>query len=81
MKVLFFARARELAEVDAIDLDLPESSVGELRRALAERLPRLASFLPVCAIAVNDDFVDDGALVPADATVAVLPPVSGGSGL
>lgn len=77
MKVLFFARARDLAGIDSVDVP-PVPTVVELRRVLAERFPRLASLLPHCAIAANDDFVEDTTALTIDAEVAVLPPVSGG---
>lgn len=79
MKVLFFARARDLAGADAVEIDLPSgTTVTDLRRVLAERYPRLSGLLPHCAVAVNDDFVADTAPLPAGAEVALLPPVSGG---
>ena len=79
MKVLFFARTRDLAGAAAIDVEMPDAStVGDLRRRLAADYPRLAGLLPDCAIAVDEEFVDDDREVENVAEVAVLPPVSGG---
>jgi molybdopterin converting factor subunit 1 len=81
VRVLLFARAKDLAGASAVELDLPAgATVRDLRRALAEARPALTSLLERSAIAVNDEFAGDDQDVPPDATVALLPPVSGGSG-
>jgi molybdopterin converting factor subunit 1 len=79
MRVLFFARARDLAGAATITIEMPPgSTVGDLRRRLATDHPRLARLLPDCAIAVDEEFVGDDRGLSPDAEVAVLPPVSGG---
>jgi molybdopterin converting factor subunit 1 len=79
VRVRLFARARDLAGTDLMELTLPEgATAGQLRRALAERAPALAGLLGRSALAVNDEFADDALPLPAGAEVAVLPPVSGG---
>jgi molybdopterin converting factor subunit 1 len=78
--VRLFARAKDLAGVESVRLELPAgATVAELRRRLADEVPALAGLLGRCAIAVNNEFAEDGILLPAGAEVAVLPPVSGGS--
>jgi len=77
--VYFFARARELAGVAEGRLALPPcSSVADLRKALATRFPALAPLLDRCAVAVDEAYADDAQRLSAGATVAVIPPVSGG---
>jgi molybdopterin converting factor subunit 1 len=79
LSVRLFARARDLAGTDSINLDLPAiATVANLRRQLGATCPALAGMLPHCAIAVNDEFAEDTMIVPTAAEVAVLPPVSGG---
>lgn len=79
MKVLLFARARDLAGTDAVDVDLPAgATVAELRRRLAERYPKLAGLVERSAFAVDNEFARDDAPLRPDAEVALLPPVSGG---
>ena len=79
VRVRLFARARDLAGREALDLELPAgATVAALRRELAAACPRLEAILPRCALAVNDEFADDRTPLPARAEVALLPPVSGG---
>jgi molybdopterin synthase catalytic subunit len=83
LTVLYFAVAREAAGVDreVVELGAPPASVGALRQVLLARHPGLARVLPRCRIAVDQAFARDGDPVPAGAEIAVIPPVSGGSGL
>jgi molybdopterin converting factor subunit 1 len=78
--VLFFAVAREAAGQDSESLATWPATVGELRAALQARHPALARVLPRCRLAVNQEFARDADPVPDGAEVAVIPPVSGGSG-
>lgn len=79
LEVKLFARARDLAGKDALVVELNEGArIADLRLALAAKCPALASLLTRSALAVNDEFADDEQLAPADAEVALLPPVSGG---
>jgi len=79
MRVLLFARARDLAQADSIDVAIPAgSTVGDLRRRLSEQYPRLAGLVDRCAIAVNNEYAEDAAPLPTNAEVALVPPVSGG---
>ena len=79
MKVLLFARARELIGADAIDIDIEAAAtVGELRRTLMRRYPALAGLLEKSAFALDDEFAGDDTTIQPNAEVALLPPVSGG---
>jgi molybdopterin converting factor subunit 1 len=78
-RVRLFARARDLAGADAVEVAVPAgATVGDLRRLLAAARPELAALLCRSALAVNDEFADDGLTLPHGAEVALLPPVSGG---
>jgi molybdopterin converting factor small subunit len=64
-----------------IDVDLPEGAkVADLRAQIGTRYPALRVLLERSALAVNDEFVADTSTIPREAEIAVLPPVSGGSG-
>jgi len=79
MKIRLFARARDLAGADAIEVSMPAgATVRDLRRRIAEECPALAGLLQRSALAVDDEFAEDGQLVSPGAEVALLPPVSGG---
>jgi molybdopterin converting factor small subunit len=54
------------------------ATVGELRQVLAERRPELAHLLPHVLFAVNFEYAGDENAVPAAASIACIPPVSGG---
>ncbi|HVX11866.1 MAG TPA: MoaD/ThiS family protein [Pirellulales bacterium] len=77
--VQMFARAKELAGGERVDLSLPDgATVRDVRRALAEAVPPLAALLPFCMFAVDMEYADDDATIPVGAAVACIPPVSGG---
>jgi molybdopterin synthase catalytic subunit len=79
LRILFFAKARELAEVSEAVIAFPEGkSVKELRDLLIQNYPKLSGFLDLCAVAIDDEFSSDAQRIQKEATVAILPPVSGG---
>jgi MoaE-MoaD fusion protein len=79
--VLYFAAARERAGTSREALEVePGLTARGLLELLAGRHPSLA---PLCAhlrVAVNQEFCAPEDLVPEGAEVALIPPVSGGSG-
>lgn len=77
--VQLFARARELAGVCSIRIELPqEASVADLRKQLASEHPELASLLERSALAVDNEFASEDLRLTSRASVALIPPVSGG---
>jgi len=81
IRVRLFARARDIAGSDSVTLHLSAgATVGDLRKQLGRERPALAGLLERSAVAVNDEFADDSLTVPVGAEVALLPPVSGGTG-
>ena len=80
LTVLYFAAAREAAGTDREEIAGPPANVGALRQLLVARHPRLERLLPRCRIAVDEEFAEDEDPVPEAAELAVIPPVSGGSG-
>jgi molybdopterin synthase catalytic subunit len=81
VRVLYFAAAREAAGTAREELAEAPATVAALRATLAARHPALARLLPRCRIAVDEEFVAEGAAVPDGAEVAVVPPVAGGAPL
>jgi molybdopterin converting factor subunit 1 len=79
VKVLLFAAARDLADTDAAQVELPAgATVADVRTALVRDHPALTSLLAKSAVAVNQDFAEDSQVVAEGDEVAVIPPVSGG---
>lgn len=79
LRVHLFARARDLAGAETLQVELADgATVADLRRHLVEVCPALTPLLPRCALAVDNEFADDGWPLSPTAEVAVLPPVSGG---
>lgn len=77
--VRLFAVARERVGRSEIAVELPEeATVADLRSALAEQFPPLAPIAARVMIAVDSEYADDAAAVPPGASLAVIPPVSGG---
>jgi molybdopterin converting factor subunit 1 len=80
VRVLLFARIRDFAGVDSVELRLaPGMTVAGIRQSLAARFPEMADMFSRCAIAINAEYADDDAPIPLNAELAVIPPVSGGS--
>ncbi len=82
VEVVLFAVAAERAGRRRLSLRVePAASsvlAADVRRALLSEVPALAAILPSCALAFDDAYAGDEAVVPPGATVAVIPPVSGG---
>jgi molybdopterin converting factor subunit 1 len=79
VSVLLFAQARQLAGTG--ELPLPVSAgttVGDVRKTLAERFPALKELAPRLLAAVNASYAQESTPVKANDTVAFFPPVSGG---
>jgi molybdopterin converting factor subunit 1 len=77
--VRLFAVARQLAGRESLTLDLPDgATLSDVRQRLAAEVPQLAGVLGQVRFAIGTEYADDQAVVPADAEVACIPPVSGG---
>jgi MoaE-MoaD fusion protein len=78
--VRLFARYREAAGRDRIEIDLPEGGTVEAAwGAVVRHLPELTRYRPFTLFAVGHDYVTpDHRLAPGD-ELCLFPPVSGGS--
>jgi MoaE-MoaD fusion protein len=81
VQVRLFARYREAAGRDRVEVDLPEGGTVEAAwEAVTSRFPALSAYRPFTLFAVDQDYVPaDRALRPGD-ELCLFPPVSGGSG-
>jgi len=81
VRVLFFGMLKDLAGKSSDLLDLPEpASVADVLAHYQARLPRFNDSLPSLAVAVNQQYAAAETKLKPDDEVALLPPVSGGSG-
>ena len=79
VEVLLFAAARQAAGCEKLVVELAGgANVGELRRAILAACPALSGLLPSSLIAINHEYARDDLVVPLDAELALIPPVSGG---
>ena len=80
VRVHLFARYREAAGQEQVDLELPEGGTVETAwSAVVHRHPQLAPYRPFTLFAVGHDYVEpDHRLKPGD-ELCLFPPVSGGS--
>jgi molybdenum cofactor cytidylyltransferase len=79
-QVRLFAAAREICGRSQLDVALPaDSTVADLKQALARCEPRLAPILDTALIAINEVYASDRDLVPPEGAIALIPPVSGGA--
>jgi molybdopterin converting factor subunit 1 len=81
MKIIvkLFAVAKEIARADTIALELPEhATVADVRRSVAEQLPKLEPLLASMMVTVGEDYASDATVVSEGADIALIPPVSGG---
>jgi molybdopterin synthase catalytic subunit/molybdopterin converting factor small subunit len=80
--VRLFARYREAAGRERIEVELPEGGTVEgAWAAVVDRLPELARYRPFTLFAVDQDYVPADHRLAAGDELCLFPPVSGGGGL
>lgn len=79
VKILFFATIRDRAGVKSLELDIPTGlTIQGLKDKLASDYPNLKESMHSVLITINREYAFDEAAVPANAEIALFPPVSGG---
>lgn len=80
VSVLYFAALRDLARAheEQVTLASGPMDVASLLAFLQQRHPELAGRLQSVRVAVNEEFVELGAVLNGGEVVALIPPVSGG---
>jgi molybdopterin synthase catalytic subunit len=83
VSVKLFAVLRERAGRDRIEIEIAgdSASLTELRAEIARCVPAIEPLLSRVRVAVNEEFASERDRVRAGDDVALIPPVSGGSGL
>ncbi len=80
ISVLLFATLKDVAGKPHLTLALPgeQTTVADVRRALAEQIPAITAHLDSAIAAVNEEYAFPSDLVKGGDNVAFFPPVSGG---
>ena len=79
--IRYFAAVRERTGVESETLEADEhATVADVWQAITDRHPELAGLKQHLRFAVNHEFADDDQPVGDGDEVALIPPVSGGSG-
>ncbi len=80
VQVRLFARYREEAGRDRVELDLPEGGTVEAAwEAVSQQFPRLSAYRPYTLFALGNDYVHADHPLGEGDELCVFPPVSGGS--
>jgi molybdopterin synthase catalytic subunit len=80
VQIRLFARLREQAGTDCVDLEVPDgSTVGDVHSALLARFPELEPNRSLMRPALNQDYAGWESRVGEGDEIALIPPVSGGS--
>ena len=81
VRVLFFGVLKDRAGKSGEVLDLPEGvEVRDLLSHYSSEVPAMRDLLTSIAVAVNQEYAGPETRLKSDDEVALLPPVSGGSG-
>lgn len=79
IEVLFFASLRDMVGAKEMEWGTQEGvTIGQLKKDLVARFPKMSRLARVFSLAVNAEYVDDSAVLQAGDEVAIIPPVSGG---
>ena len=79
--VRLFARYREAAGRERLEVDLPEGGTVETAwSAVVDRHPALSPYRPFTLFAVGNEYVDSRHRLSPNDELCLFPPVSGGSG-
>ena len=79
IEVLLFASLGETAGKHQVKVEVPDSiTVAELVERMEKEFPALAGRLAQVRVAIDQEFSQPADPVPANAEIALIPPVSGG---
>jgi len=81
VQVLFFGMLKDLAGKSSDVIELPDgASAQDVLAHYEAQMPRLKEWLPSLALAVNREYAGPNRKLRVNDEVALLPPVSGGTG-
>jgi molybdopterin converting factor small subunit len=79
VRVKLFAAAKDLAQRDELELELPTgATITDVRRAAERACPALGRILPHALWAVDAEYAINSTPLTEHSEIALIPPVSGG---
>jgi sulfur-carrier protein len=80
LQIRLFAAARDIAGCDRIEVHVPDpATVVDLRAAISQQYPKLDASIRHSLLAINHQYAHDATtIIPPNADIACIPPVSGG---
>ena len=77
VELLLFGVTKEIIGDSKFKIQIEQNTVGDLRRSLVSKFPKLQG-LNSLMIAVNNEYAEDDLFLDGSEEIAVIPPVSGG---
>lgn len=79
VNVLFFASMKDKTGMERWIPSLPDgTTLEDIKNIVAEKFPDSADLLPICHVAVNQEYVLGNPVLTHLDEIAFFPPVSGG---